>query len=422
MRWDELRTEGQNPSPEELCTDCPELADRLAQRIRVLVALEPPNDHADGRSLDRAKPIPGSDDPLQTAPKGAASSRYRRLRLHAKGGLGEVFVARDEELNRDVALKEMQSQFTRDHTSRSRFVSEAEITGSLEHPGIVPVYGLGRYDDGRPFYAMRLIKGSTLKEVIEEFHRAGPRDRDPGARSLALRALLRRLIDVCNAVAYAHSRGVIHRDLKPSNVMLGPYGETLVVDWGLAKCFDRPDARDEDSQDLLDPSLAGEVAATETGTVSGTPAFMSPEQAEGKPSEIGPAADVYGLGATLYAILTGKAPFEGESLHVILNKLKEGRLKRPRALRPSVPRPLEAVCLKAMARRPEERYDSPRSLAGDLELWLAGEPVSAWREPWVIRARRWVARHRTAVATTAASGLVAAAASGYFIYDSQLRA
>jgi tetratricopeptide (TPR) repeat protein len=212
---------------------------------------------------------------------------------------------------------------------------------------------------------------------------------------------LRRLIDVCNAIAYAHSRGVVHRDLKPSNVMLGLYGETLVVDWGLAKCFDRPDPPDAEGGCPLQPSLAGDVAATKTGSVSGTPAFMSPEQAEGKSSRIGPASDIYSLGATLYAILTGKVPFEGESLHLILNRIRGGRPTRPRAIIPSVPRPLEAVCLKAMALRPEDRYGSPKALADDLERWLGDEPISAWREPTIERARRLMRRHRAWVSAAA---------------------
>jgi serine/threonine-protein kinase len=183
-------------------------------------------------------PLPPTDDLYPTrmpAPgEGTAGLRFRILRPYARGGLGIVFVAQDEELHREVALKEIQVQHADHDESRARFLLEAEITGGLEHPGIVPVYGLGHYEDGRPFYAMRLIKGDSLKEAIARFHQADGPGRDPAERGLALRQLLRRFVDVCNAVAYAHSRGVLHRDLKPANVMLGPYGETLVVDWGLA--------------------------------------------------------------------------------------------------------------------------------------------------------------------------------------------
>src|SRR5262249_49951556 len=150
--------------------------------------------------------------------------------LYARGGLGEVFLADDEELGRTVALKEIKERRADQPDCRARFVFEAEVTGRLEHPGIVPVYGLGTYPDGRPFYAMRLIQGQTREQASADYHVAGQ-------PAMALRSLLTRFVMACNAVAYAHSRGVIHRDVKPSNVMLGPFGETLVVDWGLAPRF-----------------------------------------------------------------------------------------------------------------------------------------------------------------------------------------
>jgi eukaryotic-like serine/threonine-protein kinase len=174
------------------------------------------------------------------APTGVGQ-RFRILRLHAKGGLGVVSVAVDEELHRQVALKEIQEEHAHQPESRSRFLLEAEVTGGLEHPGIVPVYGLGHYADGRPFYAMRFVRGDSLKDAIDRFHQADVPGREAGERLLALRQLLGRFLDVCQAVAYAHSRGVLHRDLKPGNIMLGNYGETLVVDWGLAKVVGRPE-------------------------------------------------------------------------------------------------------------------------------------------------------------------------------------
>jgi eukaryotic-like serine/threonine-protein kinase len=168
---------------------------------------------------------------------GEPRGRFRVVRLHARGGLGQVYLARDNELGRQVALKEILTDKAANPELRARFVLEAEINGNLEHPGIVPVYGLGTYPDGRPFYAMRFIEGDSLKEAIEQLHRArlaGDAAPQQPFDSLELRRLLRRFVDVCNAIAYAHSRGVLHRDLKPSNFMLGKYGETLIIDWGLA--------------------------------------------------------------------------------------------------------------------------------------------------------------------------------------------
>ncbi len=219
--------------------------------------------------------------------------RFHIIRPHARGGFGEVFVARDTELNRDVALKEIQSQFAFDPRYRSRFEFEAEVTGGLEHPGIVPVYGLGTYADGRPFYAMRFIKGDSLKEAIDRFHGDKSHHSDPGRRSLALRKLLRCFTDVCNAIDYAHSRGVLHRDIKPGNIIVGRHGETLVVDWGLAKATGKSDPAV--AERTLLPSSTRGSSDTMPGSALGTPAYMSPEQAEGQLERLGPQSDVYSL-------------------------------------------------------------------------------------------------------------------------------
>jgi serine/threonine-protein kinase len=346
---------------------------------------------------------------------GAATSegqRFRVLRPHARGGLGEVFVARDEELHREVALKQIQERHAARQESRARFLLEAEVTGRLEHPGIVPVYGLGQYADGRPFYAMRFIKGESLEDAITRFHGAGRLERDPGGRSLEFRKLLAQFVDVCNAITYAHSRGVLHRDLKPANVMLGPYGETLVVDWGVAKIMARADGRGGSEETTLLPEALSGSAATVAGSLIGTPQFMSPEQAAGRIESLGPTADVYSLGATLYKLLTGKPPFEGADAISVLDRAQRGDFRSPRQANPAVDRALERVCLKAMALQPEDRYPTPQALANDIDHWLADEPVSAWREPWSRRTRRWLGRHRTLVAATMAALLMATASLG----------
>jgi tRNA A-37 threonylcarbamoyl transferase component Bud32 len=238
------------------------------------------------------------EDPDRTATYsvGTATSdgqRFRVLRPHARGGLGAVFVALDNELHREVALKQILDSHADDETSRGRILLEAEITGGLEHPGIVPVYGLGTYSDGRPYYAMRLVKGDSLKEAIEEFHGGEPGRVSAGSRSaktrgadatpLALRKLLRRFTDVCNAIDYAHSRGVLHRDIKPGNIIVGRHGETLVVDWGLAKVLRKDEGgrmRDEKDPDAAVPAssfiLQPSSLPSETlpGSALGTPAYM----------------------------------------------------------------------------------------------------------------------------------------------------
>jgi serine/threonine-protein kinase len=351
-------------------------------------------------SLALVSTVPKCDDPNATSaftvgPLTSIGLRFRVLRFHAKGGLGQVSLALDTELNREVALKEIQETFADAPEYRARFVREAEVTGGLEHPGIVPVYGLGHYADGRPFYAMRFIKGDNLRNAIDWYHRST--FRDEGKRFLELRKLLGRFLDVCNAIAYAHSRGVLHRDLKPGNIMLGAYGETLVVDWGLAKSVNEADSQATAPEQPLRPSASDATPPTEMGRRLGTPAYMSPEQARGQWDRVGTASDVYSLGATLYNLLTGQAPFSG-STEAIMSKLERGEFAPPRRLNPNVPPPLEAICLKAMARRPEDRYPSARALADDVEQWLADEPVTAHPESPVSRFARWGRRHRPLVA------------------------
>jgi tetratricopeptide (TPR) repeat protein/tRNA A-37 threonylcarbamoyl transferase component Bud32 len=337
--------------------------------------------------------------------------RYRIVHLHAQGGLGEVFVAQDVELNRQVALKRMQERYQKDPDSRRRFLQETEITARLEHPGVVPVYGLVQDAGGNPCYAMRFIRGESLEDAIHRFHDADKPGRDTGERSLALRHLLSRFVAICNAVGYAHSRGILHRDLKPGNVMLGRYGETLVVDWGLAKPIARDDSARAGGEATLTPASASGDSATRIGEAMGTPSYMSPEQARGQWEQVGPASDIYSLGTILYALLTGKPPFAAADVREKLERVKRGDFLRPGAVKPCPPA-LEAVCVKAMALQAQQRYPTALELAADVEHWLADEPVQAWPEPWTRRVRRWVQRHRTLATATGTALLLLIVGSG----------
>ncbi len=341
----------------------------------------------------------------------ASVLRFRVLREHAKGGLGKVSVAEDLELHREVAFKEIQHRFADDTEARSRFLLEAEITGSLEHPGIVPVYGLGTHPDGRPYYAMRFIRGNSLQQAIDNYFEAESGHIDPGARQVEFRKLLRRFIDVCNAMDYAHSRGIIHRDLKPGNVMLGDYGETLVVDWGIAKSIAVRSSVVRSAVERLPQLTLAEGSQTMMGAAIGTPQFMSPEQAEGKLNELGPASDIYSLGATLYCVLTGVPAFTSRKLLEILQNVKSGTFPPPIEINPSVPKPLNAICLKAMNRLPALRYESAKALAGDIESWLADEPVMAYPENRWERISRWIRRHQARAQAAAVAVIVIAVVS-----------
>jgi serine/threonine protein kinase/Tfp pilus assembly protein PilF len=357
---------------------------------------------ADGRSVD-----PAPMTPLPAEAQGLAETRYTFTRLHARGGIGQVWLAREESLGRSVALKQLRPERQDSRLVRERFLEEAKITGQLEHPGIVPIYQLSPSDgEGPPFYTMRFIRGRTLSEAIIAFHR---RRADGRAEPLEFPTLLEAFVAVCNAIAYAHSRGVIHRDLKGQNVVLGDFGEAIVLDWGLAKVIGRPEVDVADGGDAEPDPAADAVAVdpereeTLAGQILGTPAYMAPEQAEGRPDAVDSRSDIYSLGAILYELLTNRRPFVTSGITTIelLRRVREDQPERPRSINPSASAALEAVCLRAMAKRPEDRYQSAGDLAQEVRRFLADEPVEAYPEPWLARAGRLARKHRTLVASAA---------------------
>jgi serine/threonine-protein kinase len=327
--------------------------------------------------------------------------RYTLTRLHARGGIGQVWLARDAAIGREVALKELRPERAADGSIWSRFLEEARITGQLEHPSIVPVYELASAGDDRPpFYTMRFVRGRTLSEAIRHYH---AKRKESRVTPLDLAALLNAFVGVCNAVAYAHARGVIHRDLKGQNVVLGDFGEVIVLDWGLAKLVG---VTDEAAQPV-EVSHDEDREATRAGQVLGTPAYMPPEQAEGRLDRVDRRSDIYSLGAILYEILVGRPPYTGADTAEVIRRAIEARPIPPRREIAEVAAALEAICLKAMAREPDDRYASATDLADEVRRYLADEPVSAFREPLARRLGRWARRHRTAVAAAAALVLTA---------------
>jgi serine/threonine protein kinase/tetratricopeptide (TPR) repeat protein len=366
----------------------------------------------DSTHLSDLRPSRSPDDVRTSAvspDRSPASQRYVLTAFHARGGMGEVWRCQDLSLGREVALKRLAPN---NAAARERFLCEAQITGQLEHPAIVPVHDLGFDDNGKPFYVMKFVRGRSLKIAIDEFHSAAsdsetaepkaPRESGP----LQLARLLKIFLDLCHAVAYAHSRGVIHRDLKPDNVMLGAFGETVVLDWGLAKFTNQPGPAEIPASNS--PALSGHSTHhTQDGSILGSPLYMPPEMAEGHIVDCDQRTDVYLLGATLYEILTGRPPRQGASRDELLELARTSPPVPPRKLAPQTPRALEAICLKAMSRGRGRRYGTALALADDIQRFLAGEPVEAYPEPWWMRTRRFVRRHRRGLLRAGVAGLIA---------------
>ncbi len=420
------------------------------------------------------------------------AERYVLLENFAHGGLGNLWRAEDTAIRREVAFKELLPKALKESAMVDRFMEEAQISGQLEHPGIIPIYDVGFRENGTPYYTMKLLRGGNMEEAIEMLHKL-PRGRSE--RQLAYNRLLRQFIAICQAVGFAHEKGVLHRDLKPKNVMIGEFGETLVLDWGLAKLVDligeqmissdRSNRTTSDSEQFTDdepsdvatilteesqhpgaamdsadhvpPSyssmevtqdhspksftatglgadkLVSKMASSKSynastftatgqrpvqtgmrsagsqtlmGQVMGTPAYMSPEQALGQIDELDHRSDIYSLGGILYKILTNKQPVGRGQVKDVLQKVIQGLIPPPRGIDSTIPKALEAICLKAMSQDKSARYSRALGLAADVEAWLADEPVAAYPDPWHARLRRWSKRHRTLMISSSATLVV----------------
>ncbi len=412
-RWEEQRELGVNLSAEELCIDHPELLEEVERQITALLAFES-GFGFDLKEKSTAGLLAGS---LYSPPQDLQLiNRYSLQGCHAVGGLGQVYLAHDQVLNRRVAIKFPRLQGM-SNQQIARFELEARITGQLDHPGIVPIHALDTTTAGEPCYVMRFVDGMTLQKAVENrLANCGEHANAAYFTGDELRYFLQSFVTVCNIVAFAHGRNIVHRDIKPSNILLGPYGETLLLDWGIAKELNIESAAVNErkvdsasaSTDVSSPDClpTNSPLLTMPGRVLGTPAYASPEQLLGRSDGIGKPSDIYSLGATLFFLLDGKSPIELVGWSTYLELVKRSDTTLTRYLSSSVPTPLRAICEKALSIEPERRYASPLDLAADIDRYLAGESVSVMRDPWWIRLTRTARKHPLVTGATIASTIV----------------
>ena len=393
LQWEEIHETGDVISAEVLCSEFPHLTAKLQERIRKLNAIRPMLATQDFANHDTQE-LADSPFPKYEPELFATSSQYRVLTHLATGGHGQIHIAQDASLQREVAIKSLRPEYGIDSESNRRLLCEAAVTGRLNHPGIVPVHSTGTDDNGKNFYSMQLISGQTLRQSLCEFHSREYLNK--GHRRLEFVRLIRHFIAVCDTIDYAHSQDVIHRDIKPDNILIGEFGETFVVDWGLA------------SVAPVDQTPAGgDDLSTRNGQIMGTQGYMSPEQLQGKTA--GRASDIFSLGATLYSLLTGQKPYQTKPYDRNIESVFDS-IPAPRKLAATVAPALSSICMKALATKPECRYEGVREMANDIQCWLVDEPVSAHHESAKERIVRWIRRNKNIVAVLSGILLVAAIA------------
>lgn len=370
--------------------------------------------------------------------------RYQVEGEIGRGGMGLVLRAIDRDLHREVAVKYLLDNH--DEGKKARFIEEAQITGQLEHPNIVPVHEVGLDAQQRLYFTMKMVNGRSIAAVVKALRE----DSKHAEQQYSLGRLLTAFVNVCNALAYAHVRGVVHRDLKPANVMLGDFGEVYVMDWGLAKVLDHgvpvmkpaseraagsrqestgaePAGKHTSQTNTVTTDRMEDSDLTQDGAVLGTPAYMPPEQAEGRLHDIGPRSDVYSLGAILYEVLTLQPPISTKGgVQAMLKRVTEGEIVPPESVAGRrVPRELAAIAMKALATDPENRYPSAAALRQDVELYQEGRSVSAKDDSKWEMMVKFVKRHRGFSGAVGGSLVVIAAIVWFFFqlnYQARLRA
>ncbi|MCP4716786.1 MAG: SUMF1/EgtB/PvdO family nonheme iron enzyme [Deltaproteobacteria bacterium] len=372
--------------------------------IKEMLKIEPDVDleHASKIYLNRKghkEDTPSAASINDMISRAAEETKYIFDKELGRGGMGAVFATVDQDIRRKVAMKVMLPGAGKKPAHIKRFLEEAQVTGQLEHPNIVPVHDIGIDENSKIYFTMKLVKGDNLETVINRIA-----DSDPAyTEKYTPGSLIQIFMKVCDGISYAHSCGVLHRDLKPENIMVGNFGEAMVMDWGLAKVLGRDDIQ------LGETNTKAQAAAspykTMEGQVMGTPSYMSPEQALGKISELDERSDIFSLGAILYKILTLQAPYKGKSARDVLEKARKRVLQPPDVRTPDrvIPPELNAICLKALAREKTDRYASTLDLKKDLQLYLDGKSVSAKKDNLLVKTKKWVVRNKVATAGIAAA-------------------